>query len=233
MGEDDAHHRASAKGDIEKPGASLQMEWFLWPSTWATGWSTSTLAASFAKRHFKLLQNISRWFTMLDWAMAPFSTISLTRFGLKWSARCATSLRSATPVAILQTIASLTGHTAQDETKDIIVDASTLSVATAMDAVSIPDFFSTHISPDSTMNAPKELNTLNKCHNYTNDVYAISDDGSSDRQHDKSKKSVPTNLTPVTIMVVDTISSIESRKLLKVSLKVLFDSGSTTTLINS
>ena len=36
------------------------------------------------------------------------------------------------------------------------------------------------------------------------------------------------NLTPVTIMVVDTIGTVKSRRLLK----VLLDSGSTTTLIN-
>ncbi len=36
------------------------------------------------------------------------------------------------------------------------------------------------------------------------------------------------NLTPVTIMVVNTISAVRSRKLLR----VLLDSGSTTTLIN-
>jgi hypothetical protein len=56
----------------------------------------------------------------------------------------------------------------------------------------------------------------------------MSEDSSDDRQHKQAKKSVPTNLTPVTIMVVDTISAVRSRKLLK----VLLDSGSKTTLIN-
>jgi hypothetical protein len=41
-------------------------------------------------------------------------------------------------------------------------------------------------------------------------------------------KNAPKKLTPVTIMVVDTISSVISRILLK----VLLDSGSTTTMIN-
>ena len=45
---------------------------------------------------------------------------------------------------------------------------------------------------------------------------------------DKPAKAVPNNLTPVTIMVVDTISSVKSRILLKV---VLY-SGSTMTIIN-
>jgi hypothetical protein len=44
----------------------------------------------------------------------------------------------------------------------------------------------------------------------------------------KSNKNSPKQLTPVTIMVVDTISSVKSRILLK----VLLDSGSTTTMIN-
>jgi hypothetical protein len=43
-----------------------------------------------------------------------------------------------------------------------------------------------------------------------------------------SNKNIPKQLTPVTIMVVDTISSVKSR----IFLKVLLDSGSTTTMIN-
>jgi hypothetical protein len=45
---------------------------------------------------------------------------------------------------------------------------------------------------------------------------------------DKPAKAVPNNPTPVTIMVVDTISSVKSRILLK----VLLDSGSTMTMLN-
>jgi hypothetical protein len=44
----------------------------------------------------------------------------------------------------------------------------------------------------------------------------------------KSNKNSPKQLTPVTIMVVDTISSVK----LRILLKVLLDSGSTTTMIN-
>ncbi len=44
----------------------------------------------------------------------------------------------------------------------------------------------------------------------------------------KSKKNSSKQLTPVTIMVADTISSVKSR----FSLKVLLDSGSTSTMIN-
>jgi hypothetical protein len=62
----------------------------------------------------------------------------------------------------------------------------------------------------------------------TDEVYTISEDNGSDKEVDKPKKSVPQNLTPVTIIVVDTISSVRSRGLLR----VLLDSVSTTTLVN-
>jgi hypothetical protein len=62
----------------------------------------------------------------------------------------------------------------------------------------------------------------------TDEVYAISEDNGSDKEVDKPKKNVPQNLAPVTIMVVDTISSVSSRRLLK----ILWDSGSSTTLVN-
>ena len=63
---------------------------------------------------------------------------------------------------------------------------------------------------------------------YIDEVYAISEDNGSDKEVDKPKKTVPQNLTPVTNMVVDTISSVRLRRLLR----VLLDSGSTATLIN-
>ncbi len=90
------------------------------------------------------------------------------------------------------------------------------------------DFHNTIIPLDSTRNASKQPYATTTCHIYADEVYAMSEDSSNDRQHKQAKKSVPTNLTPVTIMVVDTISTVRSRKLLK----VLLDSGSTTTLIN-
>ncbi len=62
----------------------------------------------------------------------------------------------------------------------------------------------------------------------TEEVYAMYEDNGSSREEDKPKKTVPQNLTPVMIMVVDTISSVRSRTLLK----VLLDSESTTTLLN-
>jgi len=82
-----------------------------------------------------------------------------------------------------------------------------------------------------TGNAPK--NSLsNECFMAeTIDKGTSASKGNRKRKRDEQKVNVPLstrNLTPVTIMVVDTIGTIKSRKLLK----VLLDSGSTTTLIN-
>ncbi len=90
------------------------------------------------------------------------------------------------------------------------------------------DHCSTNFSLGSTRNAPKKLNESPMLETCTDDVYAISEDNGSDKEVDKPKKTVPQNLTPVTIMVVDTISSVRSGRLLR----VLLDLGSTTTLIN-
>ncbi len=61
------------------------------------------------------------------------------------------------------------------------------------------------------------------------EVYAIAEDSDIDKEVDKpNEKTVPQNLTPVMTMVVDTISSVRSRALLR----VLLDSGSTRILIN-
>jgi hypothetical protein len=72
------------------------------------------------------------------------------------------------------------------------------------------------------------LNKSSMCETCTGEVYAISEDNGSDKEVDKPKKTVTQNHIPVTIMVVDTISSVRSRTLLR----VLLDSGSTTTSIN-
>ena len=79
----------------------------------------------------------------------------------------------------------------------------------------------------TTGNAPNKLEATN---NVVEDNYAISEEN-SDEQGTINKINVlpsQTNLAPITIMVVDTMSAIKSRRLLK----VLLDSGSTTTLIN-
>ncbi len=62
----------------------------------------------------------------------------------------------------------------------------------------------------------------------TDEAYAIAEVSDNDKEVDKPKKTVSQNLTPVMIMVVDTISSVRSRTLLR----VLLDSGSTITLID-
>jgi hypothetical protein len=61
-------------------------------------------------------------------------------------------------------------------------------------------------------------------------IYTILEQISAEEAMDiNSNKNIPKQLTPVTNMVVDTISSVKSRVLLK----VFFDPGSTTTMINS
>ena len=78
----------------------------------------------------------------------------------------------------------------------------------------------------TTGNAPNKIKVINYI---VEDAYAISE-GNSDEQGTINKINVlpSTNLAPITIMVVDTISAVKSRRLLK----VLLDSGSTMTLIN-
>jgi hypothetical protein len=71
-----------------------------------------------------------------------------------------------------------------------------------------------------------ESSMLETC---TDEVYAISEDICCDEEVDKPKKNVPQNLTPVMIMVVDNISSVRYRKLLK----IIFDSRSTITLVSN
>jgi hypothetical protein len=99
-----------------------------------------------------------------------------------------------------------------------------------MSSLTKTDHCSANFSLGSTRNTPKILNKSPMLETCTDEVYAISENNGSDKEVDKpkTKKTVPQNLTPATIMVVDTISSVRSRRLLRVSL----DSGSTTTLIN-
>ncbi len=79
----------------------------------------------------------------------------------------------------------------------------------------------------STGNAPKNLHAHN-CY-MAEALDPESESISRKRVRNSASSTPPTrNLTPVTIMVVDTIGTVRSRRLLKISL----DSGSTTTLIS-
>jgi hypothetical protein len=81
----------------------------------------------------------------------------------------------------------------------------------------------------STGNAPKSTSTQTVRNIVTDEVYTNLVQISAKETMDiKSNNNSPKQLTPVTIKVVDTISSVKSRILLK----VLLDSGSTTTMIN-
>ena len=90
------------------------------------------------------------------------------------------------------------------------------------------DTLNTTNNLESTRNALKTLNARNTHYKNIVDVYAMSEHDGSKAAVKKSLKNVSNNLTPVTIMVVDTISSVKSR----IFLKVLLDSGSTATMIN-
>jgi hypothetical protein len=91
------------------------------------------------------------------------------------------------------------------------------------------DTYSTVSIVDSTGNAPKSPNTQTVRFIFADDVYTNLEQISAKEAMDSnSNKNIPKQLTPVTIMVVDTIFSVKSRILLK----VLLDSGSTTTMIN-
>jgi hypothetical protein len=82
---------------------------------------------------------------------------------------------------------------------------------------------------DSTGNAPKSTSTQPVCYIFADDIYTNLEQINAKEAMDiNSNKNIPKQLTPVTIMVVDAISSVKSRVLLK----VLLDSGSTTTMIN-
>jgi hypothetical protein len=56
------------------------------------------------------------------------------------------------------------------------------------------------------------LNESSMLETCTDEEYAISEDNGSGKEVDKPEKNVPPDLTPVTIMVVDTISSVRSRR---------------------
>ncbi len=79
----------------------------------------------------------------------------------------------------------------------------------------------------TTGNTPNNLEVIS---NIVEDTYAISQENSEEQGIINKINVLPnqSNLTPITIMVVDTISAVKSRRLLK----VLLDSGSTMTVIN-
>jgi hypothetical protein len=90
------------------------------------------------------------------------------------------------------------------------------------------DCCSTNFNSGPTRNAPKISNELHVCRTNSEETYAIYKDDGSNNKVEQTKKVVAQKLTSVTILVIDTISSVRSRRLLK----VLLDSGSMRTLIN-
>ncbi len=90
------------------------------------------------------------------------------------------------------------------------------------------DCCNSHFNSGSTRNAPTISSELHICKTNSEETYAIFKDYGSNNEVEQTNKVVPQKLTPVTILVVDTISSVRSRILMK----MLLDSGSTTTLID-
>jgi hypothetical protein len=91
-----------------------------------------------------------------------------------------------------------------------------------------PDLYGTISMVDSTGNTPKSPSTQPVHHIVTDEVYTnLVQLSTKEAMGIKSNKNSPKQLT-ATIMVVDTISSVK----LRILLKVLLDSGSTTTMIN-
>ena len=98
-----------------------------------------------------------------------------------------------------------------------------------MSSLKAIDFYGTIPTEKSTGHAPKNISTQSACHIITDEVCTNLEKISAKEAMDINfNKNIPNQLTPVTIMVVDTITSVKSRILLK----VLLDSGSTTTMIN-
>jgi hypothetical protein len=104
-----------------------------------------------------------------------------------------------------------------------------LQINNELSSLKAIDFYGTISTEKSTGNALKNISTQSMCHIVTDEVYTNLDQPNAKEAMDvQSNKNSPTQLTPVTIMVVDTISSVKSRILLK----FLLDSGSTSTMIN-
>ncbi len=98
-----------------------------------------------------------------------------------------------------------------------------------MSSLKTADLYGTIATVDSTGNASQNPSTQPVHHIVTDEVYTNLVQLSTKEAMDiNSNKNCPKQLTPVTIMVLDTISSVKSRILLK----VLLDSGSTATMIN-
>ncbi len=84
-----------------------------------------------------------------------------------------------------------------------------LQISNELSSLKVMDFYSTISSEKSTGNTPKKLSTQPVYHIVTDQVYNNQEQSSAKEAMDvKSNKNSPTQLTPVTIMVVDTISSV-------------------------
>jgi hypothetical protein len=114
----------------------------------------------------------------------------------------------------------------------VVYETSTnigLQNSNKLSSLKTADLYGTMSTADSPGNAPKSPSTQPVHHIVIDNVYTnLVQLSTKEAMDNKSNKNSPKQLTPVTIMGVDTIFSLKSRILLK----VLLDSGSTTTMIN-
>ncbi len=104
-----------------------------------------------------------------------------------------------------------------------------LQIINEMSLLKAIDFYGTISVVNPTGNTLKIFSTQSVCHIVTDEVHTNLEQSNVKEATDvKSNKNNPKQLTTVTIMVVDTISSVK----LSILLKVLVDSGSTSTMIN-
>ena len=100
---------------------------------------------------------------------------------------------------------------------EIVWYKSGLHHSKQLSSLKTADTYGTISMVASTGNAPKSTSTQTECHIVSDEVYTNLVQLSTKEAMDiKSNKNSPKQLTPVTIMVVDTIFSVKSRILLKV-----------------
>jgi hypothetical protein len=90
-----------------------------------------------------------------------------------------------------------------------------LQISNELSSLKTVDFSGTISVVNSTGNALKNFSTQSACHIVTDELYTNLEQPNAKEAMDvKSNKNSPKHLTPVTIMVIDTISSVKSRILL-------------------
>ncbi len=116
-----------------------------------------------------------------------------------------------------------------DSLENVLYKTSTdigLQNSKELSSLKAADTYGTISMVDSTGNAPKSSSAQPVHYIFADDVYTNLEQISAKEAMDiNSNKNIPKQLTPVTIMVVDTISSVKSRILLKVFVGFRFNNN--------